>query len=157
MIELADFVHIFSSAHLDSRYLNTLSSLSDLFNIPVARGNLGLVAGGSGDIWVEKAGDTMTGVLTTLGVKRAIAIKVADYVATTTDEVIVCNKTTEIKITLPPATGSGQTYAIANVNTGVATLDGDSSDTINGDTTQTIDQWACIQVVDYITNKWIII
>lgn len=28
-----------------------------------ARTNLGLVAGGSGDIWVEKAGDTMTGQL----------------------------------------------------------------------------------------------
>ena len=29
-----------------------------------ARTNLGLVAGGAGDIWVEKAGDTMTGKLT---------------------------------------------------------------------------------------------
>ena len=27
------------------------------------RTNLGLVAGGAGDIWVEKAGDTMTGDL----------------------------------------------------------------------------------------------
>jgi len=141
----------------DARYLNKAMDLIDIHDLVTSRVNLGLVAGGSGDIWVEKAGDTMTGVLTTLGVKRAITIKVADYVATTTDEVIVCNKTTAIKITLPPATGSGQTYAIANINTGVATLDGDSSDTINGDTTQTIDQWACIQVVDYITNKWIII
>ena len=32
-----------------------------------ARTNLGLVAGGAGDIWVEKAGDTMTGVLTSTG------------------------------------------------------------------------------------------
>ena len=30
-----------------------------------ARTNLGLVAGGTGDIWVEKAGDTMTGQLVT--------------------------------------------------------------------------------------------
>jgi hypothetical protein len=29
-----------------------------------ARTNMGLVAGGAGDIWVEKAGDTMTGLLT---------------------------------------------------------------------------------------------
>lgn len=32
-----------------------------------ARTNLGLAAGGSGDIWVEKAGDTMTGALTLAG------------------------------------------------------------------------------------------
>ena len=32
-----------------------------------ARTNLGLVAGGTGDIWVEKAGDTMTGPLDIIG------------------------------------------------------------------------------------------
>lgn len=32
-------------------------------NAADARANLGLVAGGAGDIWVEKAGDTMTGEL----------------------------------------------------------------------------------------------
>lgn len=50
-------------AVLDSRYLNTASNLSDLNNVATARTNLGLVAGGTGDIWVEKAGDTMTGAL----------------------------------------------------------------------------------------------
>lgn len=50
-------------AILDSRYLNTTSNLSDLENVATARTNLGLVAGGTGDIWVEKAGDTMTGAL----------------------------------------------------------------------------------------------
>lgn len=39
------------------------SNLSDLVNAGTARTNLGLVAGGAGDIWVEKAGDTMTGSL----------------------------------------------------------------------------------------------
>ncbi len=32
-------------------------------NAAIARTNLGLVAGGAGDVWVEKAGDTMTGIL----------------------------------------------------------------------------------------------
>lgn len=32
-------------------------------NAATARTNLGLVAAGTGDIWVEKAGDTMTGDL----------------------------------------------------------------------------------------------
>lgn len=48
---------------LDSRYLNESSNLSDLDDVSTARTNLGLVAGGAGDIWVEKAGDTMTGAL----------------------------------------------------------------------------------------------
>lgn len=39
------------------------NNLSDLDNISTARTNLGLVAGGAGDIWVEKAGDTMSGLL----------------------------------------------------------------------------------------------
>lgn len=48
---------------LDTRYLNESSNLSDLDDAATARTNLGLVAGGAGDIWVEKAGDTMTGKL----------------------------------------------------------------------------------------------
>lgn len=49
---------------LDVRYLRRANDLSDLNNAGTARTNLGLVAGGAGDIWVEKAGDTMTGALT---------------------------------------------------------------------------------------------
>lgn len=47
----------------DIRYLNESENLADLDNVATARTNLGLVAGGAGDIWVEKAGDTMTGDL----------------------------------------------------------------------------------------------
>jgi len=53
-----------STDTLDLRYLNEASNLSDLDNAGTARTNLGLIAGGGGDIWVEKAGDTMTGALT---------------------------------------------------------------------------------------------
>ncbi len=48
---------------LSGTYLNESLNLSDLDNVGTARTNLGLVAGGAGDIWVEKAGDTMTGNL----------------------------------------------------------------------------------------------
>lgn len=48
---------------LDSRYLNESLNLSDVDDVATARTNLGLVSGGSGDIWVEKTGDTMTGPL----------------------------------------------------------------------------------------------
>jgi hypothetical protein len=69
----------------------------------------------------------------------------------------VCDKATAITITLPAATGSGKKYIVANINTGIATLDGNSTDLINGDQTQSIDQWASLTVVDYVANKWVII
>lgn len=51
----------------DARYLLRSANFTDLDNVAVARDSLGLVAGGSGDIWVEKAGDTMTGPLDVQG------------------------------------------------------------------------------------------
>ena len=60
----------------DSRYAIQASNLSDLDDIGTARTNLGLIAGGAGDIWVEKAGDTMTGNL---------LISKADPILTLTD------------------------------------------------------------------------
>src|SRR5690606_17082922 len=44
-------------------FLEIANNLSDLNNAATARTNLGLVAGGTGDIWVEKAGDIMSGGL----------------------------------------------------------------------------------------------
>jgi len=44
-------------------YAQKTNNLSDLSDAATARTNLGLVAGGAGDIWVEKAGDTITGTL----------------------------------------------------------------------------------------------
>lgn len=47
----------------NTTYTKVASNLSDLQSVSTARTNLGLVAGGSGDIWVEKLGDGMTGNL----------------------------------------------------------------------------------------------
>ncbi len=76
---------------------------------------------------------------------------------TTVDELIVCNSASAFTQTLPAATGGGDKYEIANIGAGAITLEGDASDTINGELNQTIDQYAAIQVKDYAANKWVII
>ena len=90
-------------------------------------------------------------------VNNRVLTKTADYVITNADEVIVCNKTTAILITLPAATGSGKRVTIKNIGVGLATVDANSSETIDGETTQTLSQDDSIQVVDYAANKWAIL
>jgi hypothetical protein len=86
-----------------------------------------------------------------------VLTKIGDYVITNADEVIVCNKATAILITLPAATGGGKRVTVKNVGAGSATLAGDGSDTIDGETTQTLTQYESLQVVDYAANKWAIL
>ena len=99
---------------------------------------------------------TITGSLTTAGRKKAVAIKTTDYTITDIDEVIVCNKATAMTITLPIATGSGQSYYINNVGAGTITVS-KSGDTINGETSQEVGQWETIELIDYGNNQWSII
>jgi len=101
--------------------------------------------------YVEKAG-----LIKSSGRKQAVVTKTDNYTATVNDEVIVCNKTTAMTITLPVASGSGQTYEIKNINTGVVTVS-KSGDTIDGETSQTLNQWDCMVVCDYAANGWVIL
>jgi len=55
---------LFDSSKLDATYLKKNNNLSDVDTVATARTNLGLASGGTGDIWVEKAGDTVTGAIT---------------------------------------------------------------------------------------------
>jgi hypothetical protein len=96
-------------------------------------------------------------VIKSAGRQRAVTTKTTTYTITKADEVIVCNSTTPFTVTLPVATGSGQTYAIKNINTGAVTVEGDSSDTIDGSLNQSLNQWDDIQLTDYAANAWVII
>ena len=80
-----------------------------------------------------------------------------DYTVLSTDELVVCNSTTSGTITLPSATGSGTVYKIKNVNVGSWTVDGDGTETIDGETTQLINQYECLTLADYTSGAWAII
>lgn len=70
---------ILQTGGLDKRYLKQDSNLGDLENVADARNNLGLVSGGTGDIWVEKTGDTMTGELVTPSQKIGDSSNYAEF------------------------------------------------------------------------------
>lgn len=83
--------------------------------------------------------------------------KTASYTAAATDDVIIANKATAMTITLPAATGGGKVYWIKSIGAGAVTVDANASETIDGETTQTIGQWESICINDYAAGAWVII
>lgn len=78
------------------------------------------------------------------------------YTITQNDHTINCTTGT-FNITLPTAVGiSGRIYNIKNTGTGVITVICDGSETIDGETTQTITQWENLKIQSTATG-WIII
>lgn len=107
---------------------------------------------------VDSSGNvTISKITTTGGRKIDVLTKTDSYTAETGDDVIVCNKTTVVTITLPAASGGGQRFYIKNIGAGTVTIDGNSNDTIDNVATAMIGQWECLTIVDYAANKWVII
>ena len=85
------------------------------------------------------------------------AIKTTTYTAGEDDDLIVCNSAGDFTVTLMAATGSGRVLNIKNINSGEVTVEGDSSDTIDGELNQTITQYDNMQICDYAVGLWVII
>jgi hypothetical protein len=81
----------------------------------------------------------------------------ATYAVAAADQAIVCNRGTAMTVNLPAATGSGRLLAIKNIGAGTVTVDGDSGETIDGETTQELAQWDGVQIVDYVSGVWAVI
>jgi hypothetical protein len=75
------------------------------------------------------------------------------YQVLVTDETVICNKATNFTVTLPTAV-VGQKFAIKNIGAGTVTVDGAGSDTIDGDLTQSVNQWESMQIQCYSINTW---
>jgi hypothetical protein len=78
------------------------------------------------------------------------------YTILVSDETVVCNKATNFTVTLPAAT-VGQKFSIKNIGLGMVTVDANSTDKIDGNLTQTIYQYECVQVQCYVANNWSIL
>ncbi len=89
-------------------------------------------------------------------VGNGFAQKSAIYTLTSLDNIIECTANT-FTITLPTAVGiAGKQYVIKNSGSGVITVDGDGSQTIDDELTQALNQYDSITIVSNNTN-WIII
>jgi hypothetical protein len=91
------------------------------------------------------------------GVRLNVATKTDSYTATITDDVIICNKGTAMTITLPAATGTEQVFHIKSIGAGLVTIDANASETIDGETTQVINQYDSISIIDRASGLWSII
>jgi hypothetical protein len=102
--------------------------------------------------YVEKAG-----LVKSSGRKQAVRVVSTDTTLTLNDEVVVF--TASATATLPQALGTGQVYSIApESNSGaIVVVEGNSTDTIDGELNQTLDDTMAIDVKDYAIGKWIII
>lgn len=90
------------------------------------------------------------------GLTFKVTVVTDTYQVLVTDYTVVCNKTTAFTVTLPVAV-VGATFNIKNINTGTVTVEGYSSDTIDGELNQPVEQWENLTVQCYIANKWIIL
>ena len=58
---------------------------------------------------------------------------------------------------LPAATGSGRILYIKNIGLGNVTVDGNGSDTIDGEFTQILYQYEAIPIQDIASGIWIVL
>ena len=132
--------------------------------------NMGIAAVADATVWVENVGSPgdreryripltdNTGAVTTI-TNHAVVSKTADYTATTVDELIIVDATSNtVTITLPTAIGiTGRMYMIKCIDaTYTVTVDGSGSQTIDGELTQTLSQWENLHIISNGAN-WLII
>lgn len=87
--------------------------------------------------------------------ERSVLEVSVNYVLSASNDVLLVNGT--YTATLPTAAGiTGKVFTIKNIGTGVVTVDGDGSETIDSSTTVTLDPEEAIKVVSDGTEWWII-
>ena len=123
----------------------------------VATTDLGVVLS---DVGARAAGTaypiTTSGTITLTGAMIGKITTVTNtYTVLSNDQTVIGNKVTDFTITLPTAV-VGQKFDIKNINTGIITIDGAGSDTIDGELTQIINQWENITIQCISANTWII-
>jgi len=93
-------------------------------------------------------------VLKTVGRQQAVRTVTASTTMTVADEVIEFNSASAIAQTLIAATGTGARYSLVNRGAGRVTFTRASSDLIDGEISQYIDQYEGITIHDVAAGIW---
>ena len=72
------------------------------------------------------------------------------------DVTVICNKSSAFTVTLPTAVVN-KVYYIKNIGAGTVTIEGASSDTIDGELNQAIYQYEAVVLQCHAANSWSII
>lgn len=110
--------------------------------------------------WIGATPSTVTSALAQLGTVTNITNASSPYTVLATDFLIRCDTSSgAITLNLPAATGSGRRYIIKVIDaTNSVTIDGNSSDTIDGATTKVLSTlYEVVTIMDVASNKWDII
>jgi hypothetical protein len=84
-----------------------------------------------------------------------VVTKTLPYTLTANDDVVLCNGT--FTLTLPTAVGiSGKQYHIKNISTGLCTVAGDGTETIDEALTINLIQHEAIRIISDNTEWWIL-
>lgn len=86
----------------------------------------------------------------------------ANYTVTANDSTIVCNSASALTVSLPdPLSGTtarGRRFTIKNRGGGVVTVNcANAARTIDGSTSQTLNQWGCIVIENDLASGWLIV
>jgi len=79
------------------------------------------------------------------------------YTVKTTDTLIVVDSAVAVTINLPSATGSSREIKISSIGLGEVTVEGNGTDEIDGELNQPINQWDTMNIIDYISENWIVV
>lgn len=97
--------------------------------------------------------------LSTDWIRKAIVVKPTTYTLTDDDDVVLGdNALTGFTLTLPTAIGrTGKVFYIKNINFAAVTIDGNGSETIDGETTLVLSQKNQSVIISSDGANWVII
>lgn len=112
--------------------------------------NIQAALGANAGLWVKAGGNGNTGWRPT-HILALVTTKTANYTATVTDDIIVCNGAS-VTITLPSPGNSGTQITVKNINAAAATVQVSGGTTIDGAASVSLAQWAKATFVSNGTN-----
>ena len=105
---------------------------------------------------IDLAGGHFNSPLSTLGRRSASIVVTENYDATIYDEVILCDSSSPITVTILDGIGSKQNLTIKNIGSGQVTCS-KVGNTIDNQAEQFLDKFDSISIIDYATSKWSIL